>query len=134
VATCANDEDIPEHMKNRLADLKVNQKKEHKNLSDIEEEEEDEKLDEDGAGADVPIVDGGEEGGGSDDDDSEDDEPPAKRLRLARVSVDAQLVQTGMVDPLFDLDAGRMSRSMSRLSRSSRASSIVSFSDSVVSS
>lgn len=123
MATCLNDPDIPDHMEQRLADLKKKQKEEYSNISDND----DEKLDAEGAGADVPIMGGDEEESWS-SDDSEDDEPPAKRVRLARVSADAHVVQAGMN---FDLDVGRISRSMSRLSRSSRASSIVSLSDSV---
>ena len=125
MATCLNDPDIPDHMEQRLADLKKKQKEEYSNVSD---DHDDEKLDAEGAGADVPIMGGDEEESGSSGDDSEDDEPPAKRVRLARVSVDAHVVQEGMN---FDLDIGRISRSMSRLSRSSRASSIVSLSGSV---
>lgn len=134
MATCVNDADIPDYMQKQLADLKDKQKKAHKNLTNddlTDDDSDDEKLDEEGAGADVLIMggNGGEENNSNEeeegDGDSEDDEPPAKRARMSRMSVDAQIAQIGM-NPLFGLDTGRMSRSMSHLSRSSRASSVAS--------
>lgn len=129
VATCANDEGIPGHMRTWLSDWKAKQKKQHANLSsdDGGGGSGDEKLDQEGAGADVPVIDG-EEGGESSEDDSEDDEPPVKRRRI-RMSVDARIAEMG----IDDLDTGRVSRSMSCLSRSSRASSVVSSSSLAVS-
>jgi hypothetical protein len=131
VATCVNDEAIPDYMQEWLNSLKGKQKKAYRNLSDDEkldedeksdedeELDEDEKLDEDGAGADVLLVpDGGGEGDGS--ESSGEDEPPTKQ---ARMSADAHLAQVGMEMDLFS-DTGRMSRSMSRISRSSRGSSV----------
>ena len=81
----------------------------------------DEGLDEEGAGADTPVIGEDEE----EDESGEDDEPPVKRMRMSRMSSDACITAVGM-NPLFDLDAGRMSYSASHLSCSSRASSIVS--------
>jgi len=93
-------------MQEWLRDLKAKHKKEHRNL---QEDDGDRSMEEDSTSGD----------GG-------DDEPPAKRMKMSRMSVDAQIAQAGDDGLLADLDAGRMTRSMSCLSRSSRASSIAS--------
>ena len=124
MATCVNDRKIPSYMEDWLIHLKGKQKDEHSNLCS-----DDEKLDEDDAGADVPIEEEDDEhsSGGS--------QPPAKRarMRMSRMSSDAQVVEMGR-DILLDLSIGRGLRSMSQLSRSSRASSVVSVASSVISS
>ena len=131
MATCVNDKLIPEYMEGWLNQLKGNQKDEHSNLSS----DEDEGLDEDGAGADVPAMDIlQEEENEGDNNSSGDDQPPRKkaRTRMSRISVDAQIAEVGR-DLLLDLGIERKSRSMSQLSRSSRASSVVSVASSVIS-
>lgn len=122
MATCVNDKEIPSYMEGWLTDLKEKQKNEHSNLSS------DEELDEDGAGADVPVE---EE---SDGYSSGDSQLPAKRTKMSasRMSVDDRIVEVGK-GLAFDLRIERGSRSMSRLSRSSRASSVVSVASSVIS-
>ena len=95
VATCAEDCDIPGHLKNQVTTLLVKRKPEHQNLT--LDDDEDEGLDEEGAGADVIF---GEE-------EEEEDEPLAKWLKLARMSSDDNLVQSAS---LLDFDTGRMSR------------------------
>lgn len=140
IATCLNDNAIPSHLQPLAAKLRGPQKDEFKNLPVNDNEGDDEGLDEEGAGADVPIVaeseeeeenekeEGEEEGGDSSGGESSDDqEPPAKRMR--RMSSDAQISQVGMNLPFGSLEDGRMLRSVSRLSRSSRASSVASTSD-----
>ena len=128
MATCVNDKRIPPYMNDWLIQLKGKQKDEYSNLSTDDSEG----LDEDGAGADVPVVDILQEE--KSEDESEDNQPPAKRarLRMSRISVDAQIAEVGR-DLLLDLDIDRRSRSMSQLSRSSRASSVVSVASSVIS-
>jgi len=119
IATCVNDDTIPLHMQKWLNDLKMKQKKEHGNLLFLEDDSEDE-----GDGNEEREDNGTDDGtDDSDDSSSGDDEPPAKRLRMSRMSVDAQIVQDGL---LVGLDVGRMTRSVSR---SSRASSVASYSD-----
>ena len=128
MATCVNDKRIPPYMNDWLIQLKGKQKDEYSNLSTDDSEG----LDEDGAGADVPVVDILQEE--KSEDESEDNQPPAKRarLRMSRISVDAQIAEVGR-DLLLDLDIDRRSRSMSQLSRSSCASSVVSVASSVIS-
>jgi len=102
-------------MRKWLSDLKAKQKKEYRNL--LEEDR----------------VDGNEEAKeGEEDEDgssSGDDEPSAKRMRKSRMSVDARIAQAAndLGDlPVYGLGTSRMTRSFSRLSRSSRASSVAS--------
>lgn len=123
MATCVNDKKIPPYLEKWLVHLKGKQKDKHGNLFS-----DDEGLDKDGAGADVPVE---EE---SDGYSSGDSQPPIKRakMRMSRMSVDAQIAGVGR-DLSLDLDIGRGSRSMSQLSRSSRASSVVSVASSVAS-
>jgi hypothetical protein len=98
VATCVNDEDIPEYLKTQLADLKKRQKMNLVNLPESEGDSEG-KPDEDGAGADVPIIYAGEEEEREEDSDGDGgdgpSEPPAKCPRLSRSSTDAHIVEVG---------------------------------------
>jgi len=117
VATCVNDESIPEHMKKWLNDLKLKQKKEHRDLLEddgMEEEEEDDGIEEEEEEE--------EEEKKKEDNGRDDDRPPAKRMRM---SVDAQITLAG--NNLL-LGHGRVTRS---LSRSSRSSSVASHSSSI---
>ena len=104
-----------------LDDLRGKQKKDQNNLpdDDDDDDDDDERLDGDGAGADIPVE--GQED--SDDNSSGDDQPPVRWIGMARKSVDAHMAQVGR-ELLFDLEVGRRSRSM--LSRSSRAPSVAS--------
>ena len=112
-------------MEKWIEDLKAKQKKEHENFNDndSDNESDNEKLDEEGVGADAPVM--GEEEEEIDGSD-EDEEPPAKQVMLLRMLVDDHVVEAG-TDLLLDCGAGRMLCSKSCLSR---ASSVVSLSSS----
>ena len=103
IAMSVNDNSIPSHMQEWLHDLKVKYKKEYRNL---QEDDGDRSTEEDST--------------------SGDDEPPAKQMKMSWMLVDAQIAQAGDDGLLADLDAGRMTQSMSYLSHSSCASSITS--------
>ena len=77
MATCVNDRKIPSYMEDWLIHLKGKQKDEYSNLCS-----DDEKLNEDSAGADVPIE---EE---NDKHSSGGSQPPAKwaRMRMSQLS------------------------------------------------
>lgn len=105
IATCINDDAIPQHMQKWFSDLKLGHKTKWKNRPKSNEEEEAEKSGDDGSSSD--------DGAG----------PPTKWMRMSN---DAQIVQAGD-KLLISLNDSRTTRSMSCISRSSRASSVISF-------